>query len=548
MTRTNDIDVLVVGSGPTGLICALTLAQNGVSVRVVEKLEAFLQGQRGAAIVARTQELYHFLGVIEDIRREGNPCWDLKQYDGDGKILKTYPFFPKSDPTPAVPEPDALMLGQDAHCDILRKHLHGYNVDVETSTAMVAFEQDEQGVSSRLVKKCEGTDKVEFVRAKYVVGADGAKDLPFLGESRDIMRFIVADIEVYGLENDDYWHSWGEPPNDQVVIRPTNRAREHKYFLWCSGPNLDHNRALEDSSYLRNFIYSVTKHPKLKVGEFESLSEWRPNIRMTETFSRGRVFLVGDAAHVHSPMGGQGMNSGVMDSVNIGWKLSLVCKGVAPPSLLDTYSEERVPFVKQLLEQTTALLNNAFDRKRKADDSPWGRPISMNQLGVHYRWSSIVCDERVVGGSGFVQASAYRTEYTDQLLGGDRAPDAPGLVDCRTGALTRLFDVFKPTHHTVVIFSDGQDYAQAIIALGSYPQGLVRSVVIRPRSSSALCDVDGVDLVVRDRDGHAYAAYVAEVPLVPMTIAIVRPDGVVGALVGGDAGIEKYFSTIFTLA
>ncbi|TFY76138.1 hypothetical protein EWM64_g7872 [Hericium alpestre] len=512
--------VLIVGSGPTGLVAALTLAQNGVDVRVIEKLPHFPIGQRGAGIMPRSLEIYRYLGVMDDIKKAGSYIHEWLEYE-NGKPVKQFAVTSYREPTPIYPN-NPWLLGQDAACRILRDHLKEFGVKVELSTELLTIEQGADSVTATIAK--EGAE--EKVTAKYVIGADGAKgivrkllNLTFVGETRDALHLITGDVVVTGVD-EKHWHKFGDAPADAVMLRPTDRtAAESVYFIMLCGPDLDYQRVVEDHDYLRESVYRVTKVPELKIGKIETIADYRPNIRVANTFQQGRVFIAGDAAHVHSPTGGQGMNSSMMDAFNLSWKLALAVKGLAAPGLLDSYSEERLPVIKEMLNLTTALLNKTFDAKtRKAGDPS---PRRGESRGEH----------------------VWRAD-ADRLHAGDRAHDAPGLVDVKTGRTTRLFDVFGPTRHTVLVFADGADPVSVVKAVERLPAGTVRVVAVYPKSSSTGA-VEGVGLTLRDEDGHAYPAYGAASEAAK--IAIVRPDGVVGALVGGIEGVEKYFKGVFAI-
>ena len=191
-----------------------------------------------------------------------------------------------------------------------------------------------------------------------------------------------------------------------------------------------------------------------------------------------------------------------------------------------------------MLEITTKLLKKTMENA--TNESGWDRSGSINQLGVNYRWSSIVVDEeKEQGGTATDKRDGYGLEADGLLQAGDRAPDAPGLI-MRTGDTgTRLFNIFKPHRHTVLIFSDKVDYKSAIAGLEKYPVDLVhRAIISKP--GDGMIVADGIDCdVFEDRDGHAYEAYKGA-----LGICVIRPDGVVGARVRGSDGLHHYFQAI----
>lgn len=250
------------------------------------------------------------------------------------------------------------------------------------------------------------------------------------------------------------------------------------------------------------------------------------------------------------------MNTGIQDSFNLGWKMAFVHRKLSPYSLLRSYPEERLPVIEEMLVQTTSLMNETFNRKEKQSRPQiYKRDSSLLQLGVNYRWSSIVLDEQTVEDEyddDFYDdlteddLDTYGAKHDGALKAGDRAPDAPELLDLKapnSTSSTRLFDVFGTSYHTVLIFTnDPTRCASVISAIRAYPGGAVRSALVILRGQSAPSCADEADFVLEDRRAHAYEAYSLTEGC---TLAIVRPDGVVGAVVRGPSGLKRYFEGIF---
>ena len=242
------------------------------------------------------------------------------------------------------------------------------------------------------------------------------------------------------------------------------------------------------------------------------------------------------------------MNTGIQDSFNLGWKLAHVIKGLSPPSLLDTYTEERLPVVAEMLDLTTKILKTTVDKP--GSEAGWKRTGNLHQLGVNYRWSSIVVDQSTDSdtGPGAREAhSAYDVEAGGLLGAGDRAPDAPGLVKVnfdnqKSSESTRLFKLLSPTYHTVLIFAEAADVHATLQAIARFPKDIVQTVVLlRAGTTNTIQDV-ACD-VFEDRDGHAYDAYKGAEG--PNGIVVIRPDGVTGAIVKDVDWVERYFGTVF---
>lgn len=249
---------------------------------------------------------------------------------------------------------------------------------------------------------------------------------------------------------------------------------------------------------------------------------------------------------------------------NLSWKLALVLKGKAPPSLLDSYEVERMPIISEMLEISTSLHNAMLQQlvqqvqdKAHADaaeaaksDNVYYRDWRLFQLDLNYRHSPFVLDDRYAHNTG-KKADAYGAEGHD-IRGGDRAPDAPGLVPL-AGATDerrlRLFELLSPALHTVLILSSDSTeeptLAQSILGvLGHLPSGLLRTILIIPgQATDAYAPYPSVDFVLKDCEGHAFKNY--GLGDGKSAIIIVRPDSYIGAFIHDATGVEKYFSVVF---
>ncbi|KAF7430779.1 hypothetical protein PC9H_006490 [Pleurotus ostreatus] len=630
--------VLIVGAGPTGLVLALALRRNGVRVRLIEKDLAARIGQRGAGIMPRSLEIFHLLGVGDQIESQGIYSPRVRLYDmPEGThAIQTFDMQPWNEPTPACPYLNIQHLGQDRLETIIRSTLAQLHCHVEQSAELIDFEQYPDRVSARIKTKTpDGQLHEETSNFDYLIGADGARGvvrkllgLSFLGETRVVEHLVVGDVTVEGL-TEEYWHMWGDASTTLVSLRPTETPTTFNFMI--GGLDVDHDSLAHSNEAVIRFIYAHTgkmREHGMNVKEVTWLSHYRPNIRMVDTFGKGRVFVAGDSAHVHSPTGGQGMNTGVQDAFNLGWKLALVANGHAKPSLLDSFTEERLPVIADMLDQTTVILKKAFNgRIRSEEEKHWvevveveqedaegevkvagpstkeprpiaakedsdtedlededdweddeeragrqwkedeKRPGSLLQLGVNYRWSSVTVDEQEQQLSKPISKrlidlpptptrhDSYGRGFDGCLKAGDRAPDAPALRGIRhtrgeaqKSINTRLFQVFDPTKHTVLLFTRPGEtiasYAPVVEALKAYPAELVRiAALYRSGVPSPIPTLEGIEYFLEDMSGFARDAYDVRGGC---NVIVVRPDGVVGAVVNGVTGLKRYFDGIFS--
>ncbi|KIY46800.1 hypothetical protein FISHEDRAFT_75326 [Fistulina hepatica ATCC 64428] len=537
--------VLIVGAGPTGLVLALALTKNGVPVRVIDKLITPRIGSKGPGIQPRTQDLYQFLGVQDDIAAAGRlpPKVYLYKMPEGIEVEKVVEAVPILETTPALPHRNIIMLGQDLHEAILLQHVQKAGCIVESGVELCSYEQFDDRVEVVLAKHSpEGSDIRETAVFDYVVGCDGAKSVvrhgaafTFEGERLDDAA-VKGDIDVLeGLGSENVWHRWGSVKTGMFGLRACPDVSDRR-FSFVIGPPGHADELLTGRDKVIDAFHQISGRRDVKFGELVCLSKYQPNMRMVNDFRMNRVFVAGDAAHVHSPTGGQGLNSSVQDAYNLAWKLALVLKGLASPTLLDSYSSERIPVIAEMLNISTGLLNKVMEH-RPDPDSTFRRGGALNQLGVNYRGSPIVIDERTPEGQT-KNPSVYVA--TGILQAGDRAPDAPLN---KGGVVVRLFDIFKPVEHHVLVFSTNKDVVDAVVAaVSTLPAGTVSALVIVPAGAS----VGDVKVpVLEDKDGVAYTAYDISNPT-ETTIVIVRPDGVVGAILVSADGIKQYFAKIFS--
>lgn len=499
---------LVVGAGPTGLSAALGLAQAGIRPRIIDRLRAPTNQSRAAILHARTLEMFQRLGIVEDFLAAGVRVHGAAIYDARGRLLTR----PNLDQLP-TPFPFMIGLEQSETERLLTRRLAELGVRVERGTELIGLTAAADAVGARL-RDAEGEEWE--VTAPYLIGADGARSavrealgLKLEGETLDA-TWITADVKI----------RW-DRPNDEAVaflspegfafIAPMNADR---WRVIVNVPKLTPEQAkavtLADVEALVRERFGV----EAPMHDCVWLSPFSINTRLAPILECGRVFLAGDAAHVHSPIGGQGMNTGIQDALNLAWKLALVLRGEAREELLHTYEPERHANAERLL-RTVGPATKMMNLRHPVTVELRNTVIhAMAQLGLTAtvaRTFSML----TVGYPDSPGVEDHRHGWHDRgPRAGERAPDAP-LTNDRDEELTFFRTWAGDSRHQLLLFP-GPNPAPARLAelravaaeLGERPDFLRALVLDHPV----------------DPNGEAHLAYDA----LEETAYLVRPDGYIG--------------------
>ena len=408
--------VLIVGAGPTGLVLALWLARSGVSFRIIEKNDGPGQASRAMAIQARTLEFYRQLGIAEQVIASGIRVRGGHLREGS-RVIANFPFDDIG--SDISPFPFVLSFPQDDHEHLLVKCLEEAGIRVEWSTQLIQCKEEGQQVNATL-RKGDAEEHCEFA---YVCGCDGAHStvrqglgLNFPGGTYEQL-FYVADVQPNGLAFDDAVNACLSP-DSFILAFPVRSSGMFRLIGIVPQEIASHeNLTFEE---IRPY---VKKQIDVDVHRVNWFSTYRVHHRVADHFRHGRIFIAGDAGHIHSPAGGQGMNTGIGDAVNLAWKLATVIRGRTNPAVLDTYESERIAFARTLVATTDRLFQFAVSNDLQAK----------LMRGVFLRYiAPVALRFRAARKAQFRLISQTRIHYRDtsalsrgaagDIHGGDRLP------------------------------------------------------------------------------------------------------------------------------
>ncbi len=527
--------VLVVGAGPTGLTLACELRRRGVACRIVERQPRFLRRSRGKGVQPRTLEVFDDLGIAQAALAAGRTDHRLRLYVGGRPAADL--DAPARPPRPGVPYPNLLVLPQWRTEQLLRERLAALGGTVELGHELVACTQDANNVAATVLDR--DTGQVDSVRAEFVVGCDGGRSAVREAAGLVLRRvgkgahFVIGDVRIDGLPADGSSFAWFDG-EDYLAADPLDGAG-----IWQVQASMrpDATGAVEPAS-LELFQRLVTERgfPDLRLHDATWLSDFFPTVGIVDSYRAGRILVAGDAAHVHSPAGGQGLNTGVQDAYNLGWKLALVLRGRARVRLLDTYAEERAPGARAVLQGSDLGYSAVFSPHPAARLlrehvlipllrlDPVRRAVlgRADELDVGYRHSSIVGEAGPAGTRGVLD----RLRWGRGPRPGDRAPDARGRDD--GGRPVRLFDRFRGPHATLLLFPGIRTSADAHrMAATARRVTDVTGEDVRPCVVVSTARVPAglpTEAVVLDPDHEAHRLYRATT----QALYVIRPDGHIG--------------------
>ena len=471
------VDALVVGAGPVGLTMAAELTRHGLRCRLIDKSAARTDKSKALVLWPRTLELLDGAGAVEPFLAAGMRVVRATIH-GNGERLAQLTLD-----AIASPYPYALMLAQSETERLLEEELGRLGGAIERQVELLDFRVTGDTVAARL-RGADGSD--ESVQSAWLIGCDGAHStvrhelgMDFAGDAI-ATDWILADVHLDGpLPPDELridWHAQGilaffpiAPGRFRVIADSGTAVGERAH-----DPTLAEVQAVVD----------VRGPAGVRVRDPIWLAGFRINERKVAEYRAGRVFLAGDAAHIHSPAGGQGMNTGMQDAFNLAWKLALVHRGRGRADvLLDTYSRERSAVGDEVLRNAGAMTRVATLRQPTAQHvrnallpvfASFGfvqtkMRQTLTELSIHYRQSSLSRDER--------RLSARTRARAGGVVAGDRAPDV-ALSDARSGAATTLFTLRRSPRHCLLLCvgesrsGDGREGLEAIAAAvqAAYPE------------------------------------------------------------------------------
>jgi 2-polyprenyl-6-methoxyphenol hydroxylase-like FAD-dependent oxidoreductase len=512
------LDALIIGAGPTGLTLAAQLHALGVSARIVDRQQDRAHESRALAIQPRTLEVLRGLGISQTLVERGNPAVQLRLHLRR-RVVGLRLFDVGVDDTAY---PFLLFLSQSETEAALTEHLAARGVRVERGVELVAFAPADRGITCTL-RHAGG--RVESVHARYLVGCDGARStvregagIAFRGGAYP-QTFVLGDLEVDGGLEPGAAHAFLGAPG-VLLFFPLGRPATWRLVGLRPGAADAGEREQGQGRLSLDELQAITDAftgGALRLRDPAWLSDFRIHHRHAARYRAGRVFLAGDAAHVHSPAGAQGMNTGIQDAWNLGWKLALVARGVAHEALLDSYEAERLPvgqFVLRFTDRASTVVTSSgpIARAIRGQVAPRLVPVVLrfapwrafgvrviSELGIRYRRSPAVEEGRPPPRRG--------------PRAGDRLPDARIARDGRAGGLQEALGA--PTFHLLLCGpAEGWD-RDRVGHMSERYRGLVAVHRLTPQATpGALHDVSGEGL---RRLGVERAAQY-----------LVRPDGHIG--------------------
>jgi 2-polyprenyl-6-methoxyphenol hydroxylase-like FAD-dependent oxidoreductase len=544
-------DVLVVGAGPVGLTMATELVRHGLRVRIVDRLATPPQYAKAVGIQPRTLEMWERSGLLPDVLDEASPMRGQLVYVDGTQVARMDLQLPGDVPFGFMAMPQYVTER------LLAAQLTRHGAAVERPVELVGFEQDAGGVTARL--RTPDGERVE--RTGFLVGADGAHSAVRKGLGLDFSgdafaeEYMLGDVEIdwdqppgYALRST---RSRDGLPDDVLVAIPLPGRRRYRVSMLAPpelatvatdtvahgmeaghAPELHHLQAVLD----RLAPEPATAHT------LRWSSVFRISHRIVDRYGDRRVFVAGDAAHIHPPTGAQGMNTGIQDALNLAWKLALAVRGVAAPGLLESYDAERRPVGEEVVGRTVRHARAGFEADPEDPSTLMRREA---QLLVNYRESPVVSGSAVAGSRG--------------PRPGDRAPDCRGLRRPGVTDPVRLFTVLAGTAHTLLYVADRPEHVDAVPAMVAAAERcpaplrllvvLAASLPVDPLRVGAPCllddgelartyDVGGGDGVVVRPDG--YLGLVAR----PLTVEGLAEH--LGLVLGGDrpSGISISTTTL----
>lgn len=532
--------ILVVGAGPTGLTLAVRLWQFGVKCRVIDKLEIPSDKSKALAVHARSLEMFDAMGFADELISCGNICGGFSMNTGKIRLARVSTAEAES------PFPYILMLSQAEIERILTAHLNKLGGKIERGIELVHLTDSDAGAIVTL-KHSDG--QLEEVSYPWVAGCDGSHsnvrkllNLAFEG-SAYAEQFGLADIDIdSGIAEDEvstFFHEDGA-----LVFFPMGNGR------FRTLANVEEATVSGDAPS-REFMQDLLdkRGPgDVKILRTHWLAWFRIHRRSVQQYKVGHALLAGDAAHIHSPVGGQGMNTGMQDAYNLAWKLALVARNEASEKLLDSYQQERHPVGQALIRGTDAATKLAFLRNPVAKQIRnhmmsflSQQDVFVNRLrgmgtmtAVNYRHSPIVEEYRDMHEIQLKPDSESERpslpawiEFARAPLPGDHAPDT--VLQSDSGLELRLYEALRGTKHNLLLFDgspteEGYRNMEKIAQAMSNEFGELVNNVLIISAKTVPASLKFAGTVLLDPDQIAKQIYGAS----SEALYLVRPDGYIG--------------------